>query len=337
MLMLIARDLQYRKWRVLVVALLVSIVVTLLFVMTGLVHQFNREPVLAAQRAGGDHNWLVAETSTGPLTSASAAPDGAVDSVAGAEPILVGLASLNGERATVIGRADVLDEPLLIDGRYPVASGEILVDETAGFSVGEEIDFAGSNATVVGLTSDATVLAGVPLAFTQLQYAQDVLVGGDPVVSGALVAGVPDSIPDGMKLMTAAEVGDDGLVPLLNAISSVDLVRALLWLITLIIIAAVIYITALERTRDFAVLKAVGARDRSLASSLIVQGVVITLLSTALGAFLQTFVAPLFPMTIRVPAKAFWQIPLGGVIVALLAGIAGARRVAGTPAAEAFE
>ena len=64
MLMLIARDLQYRKWRVLVVAVLVSIVVTLLFVMTGLVNQFNREPVLAAQRAGGDHNWLVATVPT---------------------------------------------------------------------------------------------------------------------------------------------------------------------------------------------------------------------------------------------------------------------------------
>ncbi|NNC78835.1 MAG: FtsX-like permease family protein [Acidimicrobiales bacterium] len=337
MLMLVVRDLQYRKMRVLVIAVLVSIVVTLLFVMTGLVNQFNREPVLAAERAGGEHNWLVAETSTGPLTSASAAPDGALDGVAGAEPMLIGMANVNGERATVIGRADVIDEPALTEGRYPSASGEVLIDEVSGFAIGQEIDFAGSRATVVGLTSDATVLAGVPLAFTQLDYAQEVLVGGRSVVTGALVAGTPENIPAGMKLMTPEEVGADGLVPLLNAISSVDLVRALLWLITLIIIAAVIFITAIERTRDFAVLKAVGAKDRSLALSLIVQGVIITLLAAALAAILQVFIAPLFPMTIRVPAKAFWQIPLGGVIVALLAGIAGARRVANTPAAEAFE
>ena len=337
MLTLVLRDLQYRAVRVLVVAVLMGIIITLLFVMTGLVNQFNTEPVLATERAGGELNWVVPETSTGPLSSPRAAPPGAIESVDGVEPMLIGLASLDGARATVIGRAELGDQPPISTGRYPTAAGELLVDESFGGAVGDTVDFAGGTATIVGTTTDATVLAGVPLVFPQLEHAQAALANGAPVVTAGLTATSPASLPDGLRLMTAEEVAADGLVPLLNAISSVDLVRGLLWLITLIIISAVIYITALERTRDFAVLKAVGANDRSLALSLIVQGILMTLLAVAIAAVLQLFIAPLFPMTVRVPGKAFWQIPVGGTIVALLAGIAGARRAASTPAAEAFE
>ena len=337
MLTLAFRDLQYRKWRVLVVAVLISIVITLLFIMTGLVNQFNREPFLAAERIGSSRSWLVAETSTGPLTSPSAAPVGAVDDVTGAEPILIGMASLNGGRVSLVGRADNLDEPVILEGRYPDAAGEILVDESGGWEIGDVVDLGGRDATVVGTTSDATMLAGLPIVFSQLSHAQNVLVDGQPIVTGALLDRPIEPIPVGMKELTATDVGNDGLVPLEGAISSVGLTQALLWLMTLIIIAAVIYVSALERTRDFAVLKAVGADDRMLGATLVIQGVLITLLAVAIGAVLQLFLAPVFPMTIRVPGRAFWQIPLGGVIVAVAAGFAGARKAANTPAAEAFE
>ncbi|MEM7274472.1 MAG: ABC transporter permease [Actinomycetota bacterium] len=337
MLTLAIRDLQYRRWRVVVVALLMSIVITLVFVMTGLVNQFNTEPFLAAERSGGDRSWLIAETSTGPLTSPNAAPAGAVSQVDGAEPILIGMAALNGERVSVIGRADVMSEPIVTDGRYPLEPGEILVDESGGWAIGDTVDLGGQEAVVVGTTVDATILAGVPMVFTLLDHAQDVLVAGQPIVTGALIDRPVESVPDGMRVVTATEVGDDGLVPLDGAISSVGLIRALLWLMTLIIIAAVIYVTALERTRDFAVLKAVGGDDRTLGLSLVVQGILITLLATAVAAVLQSFIAPVFPMTLRVPGRALWQVPLGAVVVAAAAGVAGARRAAATPAAEAFE
>ncbi len=320
-----------------VVAVLISIVITLLFIMTGLVNQFRTEPFLAAERIGSNRSWLVAETSTGPLTSPSAAPVGAVDGIEGAEPILIGMASLNGGRVSLVGRANNLDEPVITEGRYPEADGEILVDESGGWDIGEVVDLGGRDATVVGTTNDATMLAGLPIVFSQLSHAQTILVDGQPIVTGALLDRPVEPIPTGMKELTATDVGDDGLVPLEGAISSVGLTQALLWLMTLIIIAAVIYVSALERTRDFAVLKAVGADDRMLGATLVIQGVLITLLAVAIGAVLQLFLAPVFPMTIRVPGRAFWQLPLGGVIVAIAAGIAGARKAANTPAAEAFE
>ncbi|MGI9594523.1 MAG: FtsX-like permease family protein [Acidimicrobiales bacterium] len=333
--MLILRDLQYRKWRVLVVAVLMAVVLTLLFIMSGLVGQFRYEPVSATLRAGGSANWVVSESSTGPLTSPTAL---SVEMMAGieGEPVLIGMGSLDGLRSAVIGRSYGSGEPTLIDGRYPESEAELVIDDSAGYRVGETVDLGAEQATVVGLTEGATILAGVPMSFATLGYAQEVVASGRPVVTGVLTPDPATSPPAGLKLMSADDVAADGLVPLENAIGSVSLVRALLWLITLIIIAAVIYITALERTRDFAVLKAVGANNRSLGLSLVVQGVIMAVVATLLAAVLQNFVTPLFPMTVRVTGSIFWQILIGSVVVALVAGVAGASRVSNTAPAEAF-
>jgi putative ABC transport system permease protein len=332
---LILRDLQHRRTRVLVVAVLMAVVLTLLFIMNGLVVQFRFEPVSATERAAGGSGWVVSQSSTGPLTSPTPI---AVESIAGVdgEPILVTIGSLNGSRATVIGRSSFDAQPRLVEGRRPEGGGELVVDDSAGYAVGERVELGETTATVVGLTDDATSLAGVPMAFTTLDFAQKSLTDGRRVVTGALVDERPADVPPGLKYLTPDEVAADGLVPLENAISSVSLVRALLWLIALIIIAAVIYITALERTRDVAVLKAVGAANRALGLSLIGQGVIMAVLATLLAAVLQVVVAPAFPMTVRVTQAVFWQILIGSVAVALVAGIAGARRVFSTEPAEAF-
>ena len=338
LLTLILRDLQYRKWRILVVAILMAVILTLLFIMSGLVSQFRFEPVSATANAGGDRSWVVSETSTGPLTSPTAIPADAVAGIDG-DAILIGMGSVDGLRATIIGRSFEADDPPLIEGRHPTAAGEVAIDSSSDHTLGQVIDLGGGTATVVGLTDGATILAGVPMAFTTLAYSQDVLASGRPVVTGVLVddaSAAGSGLPDGLKLMTPEEVADDGLVPLERPIGSVSLVRVLLWLITLIVIAAVIYITALERTRDIAVLKAVGANNRTLGLSLIAQGVIMAVVATLLASVLQRFIAPLFPMAVRVTGGVFWQILIGGVLVALVAGVAGASRVSNTTAAEAF-
>jgi putative ABC transport system permease protein len=267
----------------------------------------------------------------------------AADTVAGidGEPILMAIGSVDGVRASIVGRTYGPDRPSLVDGRHPEAAGEVVIDASGGYQVGQTVDLGGRQATVVGLTEDATILAGLPIAFATLEYAQQVLASGQPVVTGTLIDGadadaVGRDLPAGLQLLTADEVAADGLVPLEGAIGTVSLVRMLLWLITLIVIAAVIYITALERTRDVAVLKAVGANNRSLGLSLVAQGVIMAVLATLLAAVLQRFIAPLFPMAVRVTVGIFWQILIVGVVVAVIAGMAGVSRVSNTPPSEAF-
>jgi len=335
MWLLVLRDLQYRRWRVGLTIVLMAIVMTLLFIMSGLVTQFNTEPFMATERTGGDSNWVVAQGTGGPFTSPQPVDAARFNAVPG-DSVLVAPSAINGVRITLVGRSyENLDEPRLTAGRYPATNGEVLVDATTELAIGDQVTVGGLPGSVVGTTDDATVLAGVPLVFVTLEFSQQAAVGGQDLVLAKLTDQTPN-LPADLKLMTAQMVGDDALLPLDGAIASVTLVRALLWLITVIIIAAIIYITALERTRDFAVLKAVGAKTRDLGTSLLVQGVLMTLIAVAVAGVLQTFIAPSFPLKVRVPSSAWLTIGGGAAVAALAAGLAGVMRVKSTSPAEAF-
>jgi putative ABC transport system permease protein len=181
-----------------------------------------------------------------------------------------------------------------------------------------------------------TILAGIPFVFVSTSEAQDLVFRSGDVISAVLVDGQVRSVPDGTVAIPVDDVAQDTLNPLDGAIASIDLVRALLWVVAAIIIGAVVYLSALERQRDFAVLKAVGVSNRQLLGSLAVQAVLVALVSVALAAVIQMFLAPAFPLVVRVPARAFWQLPVFAVVMALVAGAAGMRRVARSDPALAF-
>lgn len=335
MLLLILRDLQFRRWRVSLTIGLMAIVLTLLFLMSGLVEQFNAEPYLAADRAGGELNWVVSTGTGGPFTSPKPIDAEQLALVAG-EPVLVAPSALGDTQVRMVARDySFLDQPGLTQGRYPKVRGEVVTDETAGFTLGERTTLGGIEAVIVGLTQDSTVLAGVPIAFVTLDFGQQVAVGGQDLVLAKLTDETL-AVGDGLKVLSPEQVGDDALVPLDGAIASVSLIKALLWLITIIIIAAITYISALERTRDFAVLKAVGGRTKDLGASLLIQGLVMTLVAVLIAGVLQSVIAPRFPLAVRVPQGAWITIAIGASIAASLAGAAGVLRVKSTSPVEAF-
>ena len=344
MLLLTFRDLVYRRTRFIVVILLGAVVFALLFVMTGLVEQFNREPVDTVEAIGAD-TWVVPEGISGPFTALSAAPADSVDAVEAGNkaPVVTSRSSLVDEpgasavEVILVGHeVDELGSPPTSEGRPAAAPGEVVVDDTLGLSVGDQVTIIGRPFTVVGESNRTTLLAGIPLAFVVLSDAQELTFGSDEVISGVLVEGEPSAVPPGAKTMTADEVADSVLEPLEGAIASIDLVRVLLWIVAAIIVGAVVYLSALERQRDFAVLKAVGAPNRALLGSLALQAVLVALLAVAVAAIIQVFLAPRFPLAVTVPPKAFWQLPLFAVVMALLAGAIGMRKVLKADPSQAF-
>ena len=94
--------------------------------------------------------------------------------------------------------------------------------------------------------------------------------------------------------------------------------------------------SALERTRDFAVFKAVGVSTRSLLGGLALQAVIVAVVSAALGALLSLVLAPLFPMRVDVPDGAYLLLPVVAVVIGLLASGAGLRRAVAVDPALAF-
>jgi putative ABC transport system permease protein len=329
--------------RFVVVTIGVAVVMALLFLMTGLIEQFNQEPFDTVDAVGATH-WVVPEGVSGPFTaSATLGPETAA-AVSGpdAAQVIVARGSLNAvdsepAEVLVIGHGSgELGSPQPTDGVAAVGPGEIVVDRTAGFELGDAASLGSTPVTVVGLTDDTTVLAGLPVVFLTIDEARGALFEGREVTTGFVLSGPDASLPAGTALLTADQVAADALGPLENAVSSVDLIRVLLWMVAAIIIGAVVYLSALERQRDFAVLKAMGVANRNLVLSVGLQALAIALTAVALAAVLQAVIEPVFPLRVRVPGAAYWQIPLVAVVVAVLAGLGGMRRVTRSDPAAAF-
>lgn len=345
MILLTLRDLWHRATRFVVVIGVGAVVFALLFVMTGLVEQFNLEPYDTVDAIGAEH-WIVAAGISGPFTASSAIPADTVDAVAAsgvehAAPVVVARSSLATEgeitEIVLIGHGpDALGSPPTMRGRAPEATGEAALDDSLGIGLGETVTVAGADLTVVGVTDRTTLLAGIPLVFVSIDDAKQLTFRDGNLISAVLADGPrPDLGPD-LTVMSGDDVASDVLGPLENAISSVDLVRGLLWFVAALIIGAVVYLSALERQRDFAVLKAVGTPNRKLMTSLAIQAVLVAVLSVLFAIVLQAILVPLFPMAVVVPGRAFWQVPVFAVVVALIAGAAGMRKVASSDPALAF-
>ncbi len=224
------------------------------------------------------------------------------------------------EEVVLVGfEPDGLGAPQVVEGRAPDAEGEVALDRSLDIDVGADITVSGEPFTVVGLTDKTTVLAGIPFAYLVLPEAQVLAFTSTDVISSVLVAGDLGSLPDGLVSLSSDAVVAQTLQPLEGAIASIDLVRALLWIVAAIIVGAVVYLSALDRQRDFAVLKAVGASNGSLLGSLALQAVLIALGAVALAAIIQVFLAPQFPLPVT-------RADQGVLAVAAVGGGDGARR-----------
>jgi putative ABC transport system permease protein len=120
------------------------------------------------------------------------------------------------------------------------------------------------------------------------------------------------------------------------AVNSISIVAILLWIVVALIVGSVVYLSALERLRDFAVFKAIGVPTRSILLGLALQALVIALLAAAVGVVLAQLLAPLFPMVVVVPPGAYMALPVIAIVIGLLASVAGLRRAVMVDPALAF-
>jgi len=339
------RDLQWRRRRFAVAVLGAALVFAMTLLLTGLSNGFVEEATRTQQAFGVDA-WVVPSGASGPFLGATPLAASTATDIA-AEPG-VQMASPFAYARVAAGDDGGRDVNLFAvppggpgvpdpdEGRAPERAGEVLVSSKLGADPGEQVVLLGRTFEVVGVVDGSTALGGVANVFATLEDAQALIFSGQPIASAIATRGVPTSVPAGLRVATPTDARDDLLRPLRQPRLAVTVLAMLLWVIAATIIGSVVYMTAIERVRDFAVFKAVGVPTRDIGIGLVAQSVFLALVAALFGAIAGLLLAPLFPMLVEIPGFAFLALPVLAAVVGVLASVLSVRRALSVDPTVAF-
>ena len=116
----------------------------------------------------------------------------------------------------------------------------------------------------------------------------------------------------------------------------ITLIRALMWAVAAGIIAAILYLSALEQLGEFAVLKAIGVSAVTLLVTLGLEALIISLASGLLAVALTALLAPATGLAVVLSWSSYLILFAAAVAVGMLGSLLALRRIATVEPALAF-
>lgn len=244
--------------------------------------------------------------------------------------------------------------PVIIDGRAITRNHyEMVADASSGLKTGERIRMGRTNFTVVGLTAQQINSGGDPATYITLADAQKLQFDLDPSAARIQQArGAPPASRDTVNAIVARiapyadaetiaqaikrwkhlgavtqaeqeEILSQSLVD--RARRQIGMFTALLLAVSAVIIGLIIYTMTMEKLKQIAMLKLIGAPDRVIVGMILQQALALGIIGFGFGALLIFNIKDKFPR--RVILEADNVLMLGGivVVVCLLASLIGVR------------
>jgi putative ABC transport system permease protein len=218
---------------------------------------------------------------------------------------------------------------------------EMVADRRSALELGDRVKLGRTIFTVVGLTENLVASGGDPVAFITLLDAQKLqfelappaarvqLARGTEGASKDTVNAVVARVAPGANLDAVAEsarrwrhlavltqaeqerVLSESLVD--RARRQIGMFTSILLLVSAVIIALIIYTMTMEKLRQIAMLKLIGAPDRTIVGMIVQQALALGLTGFAFGALLIANIKDYFPR--RVVLDLDNVLALGGVVV----------------------
>ena len=339
-------DFRARLQRFLVIGLGMALVLAITLLLSAFSEGFRLRSERLLDVFGGDR-FLVAEGSSGPMTSSTPLPPGLTELLADsgieARPIFLtpNAVSVDGAPAGVIVVGSTGDEPglRLTAGRRIEGRGEALTDEAlVELALGDDFVLAGRPFTVVGTVEHATWDIATAGLFVDRGEALDMLAGGQDIVTAIAIEGDGElpGLPSGVSVHTRDQAFEDVLSRTADAKRSIDAFKFTLWLLAIVIVGAVLYLAAIERVRDFAIFKATGASNVDLVFGLGVQAAIVGVIAGVLSIGLAHLMKPIYPGLLSLPFSIAWPVIPVSVVIAVLSSIVGVRRAIKVDPSQAF-
>jgi putative ABC transport system permease protein len=246
------------------------------------------------------------------------------------------------------GPPEIVEGSGIARGRY-----EMVADRSAGLIPGDRVKLGRGIFTVTGLTGDQVNSAGDPAVYITLLDAQKLQFDLAPPAArvqlargsggaardtvNAVVARLqpnasPDAVADAVRRWKhLAAITQEGQETILTrslvdrARRQIGLFTSLLLAVSAVLIALIIYTMTMEKLRQIATLKLIGAPDRTIVGMIVQQALALGLFGFAIGATVIVNIKGYFPR--RVVLEPDNVLLLGSIVVAvcLLASALGVR------------
>ncbi|MFC6285981.1 ABC transporter permease [Nocardioides sp. GCM10027113] len=199
----------------------------------------------------------------------------------------------------------------IVDGREPDGPGEVVLDartaSKAGYSIGEKVrivtasDQAVLQPELVGLAdfAEGGSTNGATLSLFDTRTAQDLFLDGRNAFHDLWVTAAPgtsqeelrdrvaEELPDDVEAVTGDEAADEAATALVEAISFLTTFLLIFAGISLVVGAYLIVntfsILVAQRSRELALLRALGASKRQVSASVLLEAFVLGLIGASLG------------------------------------------------------
>lgn len=242
----------------------------------------------------------------------------------------------------------------LTDGRQITSSRfELIADRQTGLKVGERIALGRDSFTVVGLTSGVVTLSGDSVLYMALRDAQQLQFDLAPPAArkevargaqrsgtdfvNAVVAKVSPNVPPALiateiarwkhlSVLTGAQ--QETLLTrtvIERASRQIGLFMTVLTLVSAVIIALIVYTLTLDKTRDIATLKMIGAPDRTIIGLIVQQALLMGVSGFVIGTVLVFLFRGVFPRRIEMLPTDIAGLFVVVVVVCLAASALGVR------------
>lgn len=359
------KDMAYRKARVVLTTLGVTVLVMLILILGGIMNGLRFQAQHYVKSTGADI-WISKERSGGAFVGFSLLNPEYLAFIqrekgiiresysplifAQARPVIHGKET----KAVVVGYkigklGGPKDQFELSEGRLFISSKyedyrpedkpplEVIVDEYTELEIGEKIELGGKQLKVVGKVKGFSFVFDTPLLFMDLRTAQDAVLDNIIYVNTFIAKVAPGFSPTEMarkldelssvEVRTQSETIETILKNFVTEpMKGVQFLRGMLWLAAGIIVSMITYVTTLEKTREIGVMKAIGAPNRYVISLALKQVIVMAISGLTAGIILAVGAVPLFPIFVLLNFKEALLVVVITFGVCGIGGLLAARR-----------
>jgi putative ABC transport system permease protein len=246
-------------------------------------------------------------------------------------------------------------EPVNLDAGRGITRShyELIADRKSGLAVGDRLEVARDVYTVVGLTHGLTNFSGDSVVYMTLQDAQELQFDLTPpesrrdaargakrpntdIVNAVMVRLAPNfaaaEVADTVRRWKHLSVlTDDEQAQLLtrwvieNARRQLGLFMAILSVVSAVIIALIVYTLTMEKLREIATLKLIGAPDRTIIGLILQQALLMGIVGFLVGTALVAVTKDSFPRRVVMESADLGVLFGVVVVVCLLASALGVR------------